>query len=450
MSDAPAAVLLREAFRKKGAKFGFWHNCYCTLSVCQLSIFKSSTSREPRRVITIRPNTRIDLLEHPKLPRFVVFAEGEKPICLGHHSIDTVRFWVNVLRDSTFQTPGLSMASFQPLRTIGRGFYGKVLLCKKLDSGEFYAIKTIHKVRLLKANKVHTVFREKEVLMRARHPFIVNLAFSFQSESKVYLGLEYVGGGELFGHLQRRRQFSLPEVRLYVAELALAINYLHHQNVIYRDLKPENVLLDNNGHVKLTDFGLVKRVSADDATTQTFCGNSEYLAPEVVRRQPYNRKIDWWALGILTYELLYGSTPFYRETKTQMFDAICNDGVPYPDAVAPEVRSFFGILLEKDATARGEFDAINRHPFFGDLDFARVLAREYRPAFVPSTDGIAGVSLDSGFGTTAMDSFATPPEHAAGCDDFAGFSYTQAAHVGSSSDETRPPAPSRFSDSDDD
>jgi serine/threonine protein kinase len=257
--------------------------------------------------------------------------------------------------------------------------------------------------------------------MKARHPFIVGFAFSFQTDAKVYLGLEYVAGGELFHHLQKVRRVPVADVRIYIAELSLALIFLHVQGVIYRDLKPENLLIDTQGHIKMTDFGLAKQLDADDETTSTFCGTSEYLAPELVARRPYGFKIDWWALGILTYELLFGQTPFYRENKARMFEAIRTEPLRFPPRADPAVVGFVSALLDKDADARADFARIRGHAFFAGLDFEKVLARQVQPSYVPNVSGVGIKNFDSEFtAERAMDSFATPTRQAH--DEFAGFS----------------------------
>ena len=157
---------------------------------------------------------------------------------------------------------------------IVKGYYGKVMLCKEKKTHKIYAVKTVHKERLIKSGKIHTIFAERNVLLKVKHPFIVQIRFAFQTNTKFYLGLEYISGGELFKHLADSHKLSLDEVRLYVAEVALALDYMHSQHIVYRDLKPENILIDLDGHLKLTDFGLVKDLSSNN-TTSTFCGTAE-------------------------------------------------------------------------------------------------------------------------------------------------------------------------------
>jgi serine/threonine protein kinase len=197
------------------------------------------------------------------------------------------------------------MDEFDSISVIGRGNYGKVMLCQSKFTRERFAIKTVRKAVLLKSQKVHTVIRERQILEQVTSPFIVRLCFAFQTPSKFYLGLEYVPGGDLFHRLTDRTNPITPaDARLYIAEIALALDYVHEAGVLYRDLKPENVLVCRDGHLKLTDFGLAKQMNAEEETA-TFCGTPEYVAPEMIRKENYSYAIDWWALGVLAFELVF-------------------------------------------------------------------------------------------------------------------------------------------------
>lgn len=419
--------ILEDQFKKKGSKFGFWHKRYCGLTADRLYVSKHESIRDPERVIEITPSTEIEMEPSARAPRFVVRPEGERPLCLAADDPDLILKWTNELRNITLATSGLSINLFEMVSVLGRGFYGKVTLCKRKGTEKYYAIKTIHKNRLLKANKVHTVFTERNVLVKARHPFIVNIQFTFQTESKVYLGLEYVPGGELFHHLQNMGSLPLSEVRLYVAELSLAINYLHVLHIIYRDLKPENVMLDLQGHIKLTDFGLSKSLQEFESLTGTFCGTSEYLAPEIIARCPYGPKIDWWAVGIFTYELLFGRTPFYNQNKSKMFKAIRFEDVRFPQNTDPTVVDFISLLLKKDPCERADFEVISKHPFFKGINFKDVLARRYKPAFIPSSANIIATNFDTEYTMeNPQDSLATPAPFDNGA--FDGFSMIAEDH----------------------
>ena len=151
---------------------------------------------------------------------------------------------------------------------------------------------------------MHHTLCERQVLLGSKHPFVVSLHYAFQSPERIYFVLDYVNGGELFYHLRKKVRFSEKETRFYAAELILALDHLHELGFIYRDIKPENILLDSQGHLKLTDFGLSKAVGEDK--TNTLCGTAQYLAPEVIMRRDYNKMVDWWGLGILIFEMAVG------------------------------------------------------------------------------------------------------------------------------------------------
>ncbi|XP_014664300.1 PREDICTED: ribosomal protein S6 kinase alpha-5-like [Priapulus caudatus] len=210
------------------------------------------------------------------------------------------------------------MQDFELLKVLGTGAYGKVFLVRKIcgsDSGCLYAMKVLKKASLVQKVKTteHTM-TERSVLEAVREsPFLVNLHYAFQTDAKLHLILDYVNGGELFTHLYHREHFEESEVRLYVAEIALALNHLHKLGIIYRDLKLENILLDTDGHIVVTDFGLSKELlPADNNRAYSFCGTIEYMAPELIKREHsgYDKAIDWWSLGVLSYELITGASPF--------------------------------------------------------------------------------------------------------------------------------------------
>jgi serine/threonine protein kinase len=318
--------------------------------------------------------------------------------------------WVLALRGLTFQSSKVSMANFKILSVLGRGYYGKVMLCQEQETKNYFAIKSVRKSRLLEANKVHTIISERNILTKLDHPFIVSLKFAFQTPSKFYFVLDYAPGGELFYHLQRRGIFPIDQVRLYAAEIALALHHLHQSGIIYRDLKPENILLDRDGHIKLTDFGLSKDLTVGASETSTFCGTTEYLAPEIIKHQPYGSAVDWWMLGILVFELLFGSTPFVHSNRVTMFKNICNKEVVFPVASDPNAADLISRLLCKNPKQRAEFPEIQSHAFFRAIPFDQVLKRSFPPTFVPD---IRNQEIPANFDQeftreAALDSFVMP------------------------------------------
>ena len=232
--------------------------------------------------------------------------------------------------DSVTHTPAHAIMrrdDFEVLAVLGRGTYGKVLQVRKRGSNALYAMKVMRKADVIARNQVRHTLTERTLLETMRHPFIVTLHYAFQSDSTLFLVMALQSGGELFFHLRREGAFSEPRVRLYAAEILLALDALHRACFVYRDLKPENVLLDGEGHVRLSDFGLAKQIEgALDAGGSTFCGTPSYMAPEVLLGTGHGIAVDWWSFGTLIYETLAGAPPFYSRNLHEMYRKIlCGD-----------------------------------------------------------------------------------------------------------------------------
>jgi len=200
----------------------------------------------------------------------------------------------------------VSVEDFEFIKVIGKGYFGKVSQVKYKEDQNIFALKTLKKNKLKEAKQIQHTKTERKILEFVNHPFIVSLKFAFQSETKLYLVMDYYNGGELFYHLRKNKRFNEEQSKFYLAQIILAIEFLHKHKVIYRDIKPENIILDNKGYIKLTDFGLAKEDVNDDVGTQTFCGTPEYLAPEIIRGDKYGKSVDIWCMGILLYEMLFG------------------------------------------------------------------------------------------------------------------------------------------------
>ena len=281
---------------------------------------------------------------------------------------------------------------FEVLSVLGKGAYGRVLQVRKLDTKVHYAMKVMRKCDVLKRNQVRHTFTEHNLLQTVRHPFIVPLHFAFQTEDCLCLILELELGGELFFHLRRMGAFAEPQVRLYAAEILLALEALHAAGYVYRDLKPENVLLDAEGHVRLSDFGLAKfDVTALDAGGTTFCGTPSYMAPEVLLGTGHGVAVDFWSLGTLIFEMLSGAPPFYSKNLHAMYRQILGADLRIGPHVGRAARSLLEGLLVRDPLqrlgAKGGAKQIQAHTFFRGLDFARVLLYGYAPPFKPTLVG---------------------------------------------------------------
>ncbi|XP_041650345.1 serine/threonine-protein kinase Sgk2b [Cheilinus undulatus] len=286
-------------------------------------------------------------------------------------------------------------SDFDYIKVIGKGSFGKVLLAKHRKHGGYYAVKVLQKQMIVKRKEQRHVMVERSVLLKGlQHPFLVGLHFSFQTSNMLYFVLDYVNGGELFYHLQREGSFSEPRAAFYAAEMLMALGYLHSLDIVYRDLKPENILLDSKGHVMLTDFGLCKEGVTVGGIMHTFCGTPEYLAPEVLQGQPYSPSVDWWGLGTVLFEMLYGMPPFYSHRKAEMFENILHAPLQLRSGVSEAACSLLEGLLERDVKKRLGCDLIELqdHPFFASIDWDDLLARKIKPPFIPNVTGPCDVS----------------------------------------------------------
>jgi len=305
------------------------------------------------------------------------------------------------LGDSFYQNKPVSpprLDSFKMIRVIGKGSFGKVFLVKEIKTGDMFALKVLRKDNIIKRNQVEHTKTERSVLGYVKHPFIVSLNMAFQSKDKLYFVLDYCAGGELFFHLGKLGKFPESRARFYAAEIILAISYVHSLDIIYRDLKPENVLLDARGHVRLTDFGLSKEgISSSSSGANSFCGTPEYLAPEILNRQGHGRAVDWWSLGALLYEMLTGLPPFYCQDREKLFEKIRKSELHYPASLSRPSKGLLRGLLTRDPNSRlgsGPNDAedIKRHEFFADINWEKLAKGDISPPWKPQISGSSDTS----------------------------------------------------------
>ena len=293
-------------------------------------------------------------------------------------------------RHETIKT--VCLEDFEVIKVLGRGTFGKVCLVKYLPTKEIFAMKTMKKDVLLDNELVQSTILEKKILETIDHPFLVKLIFCFQTEERVYFVMPFIKGGELFKHLRQVNTFSEKEVRFYSACLGLALDYLHKKQILYRDIKPENILIDEDGYLKLIDFGLAKKVKKYEKAT-SFCGTPEYLAPEIISREGHSTPADWWSYGVLIYEMLCGVPPFYSENINDMFDLILNGNLRFPKKIklCDETKDLINKLLVKNQNVRlgskGGFDEIKIHPFFNGFNFDNLINKKIKAPFIPEING---------------------------------------------------------------
>ncbi|KAI8640555.1 camp-dependent protein kinase 1 [Parasitella parasitica] len=285
--------------------------------------------------------------------------------------------------------PKLKLDDFHLLRTLGTGSFGRVHLSQSRHNGRYYAIKVLKKAEVVRLKQVEHTNSEKAILESAANPFMVNLWGTFQDDINLFMVMDFVPGGELFSILRKNQRFPDHVAKFYAAEVLLAIEYLHSKHIIYRDLKPENLLLDSQGHIKITDFGFAKHVPD---ITWTLCGTPDYLAPEVIQSKGYGMAVDWWSLGILVFEMLAGHPPFYDDDHLKLYEKILQGKIKWPAYFDPHAKDLLKRLLTPDLSRRygnlkGGADDIKNHKWFSGVDFVRVSNRQVRSPYVPTIRG---------------------------------------------------------------
>uniref|UniRef100_A0A7S4DZX4 non-specific serine/threonine protein kinase n=2 Tax=Lotharella globosa TaxID=91324 RepID=A0A7S4DZX4_9EUKA len=285
-------------------------------------------------------------------------------------------------------TDEVSAADFELLKVLGRGNFGKVMQVRRKKDQKVYAMKILKKAAIVKRDQVEYTKAERKILQSLQHPFLMTLRFAFQTSQKLYFVLDFYRGGELFFHLKNQKRFEVPLAKLYVGEVALALGHLHSLGYVYRDLKPENILLDDDGHACLTDFGLSTQVDPCNGKATTFCGTPEYLAPEIITAVGHDKAVDWWSLGILLYELTCGIPPFYSQNMHEMHHAIQFGTLKFPKWLHSETcKDLIVLLLDRDPKMRlgskRDVEDIKEHKFFSDIDWEKLFAKKYTPAFKP-------------------------------------------------------------------
>ena len=291
------------------------------------------------------------------------------------------------------QSPSISISieDFQVLKLLGKGSFGKVLLVKYLNNNNIYAMKILKKEEIIKRNQINHTKTERLLLEKLNHPFIASLQFAFQDSQKLYLVTEFLQGGELFFHIKRKKCFKESPAKFYMAQIFLAIDYLHKAGYIYRDLKPENILIDKEGNIKLTDFGLSKMIPNEEnnISSNTICGTLEYMAPEIIKGKNYDKSADWYSFGIVLYQMICGDVPF--KLKSRNIDEISYEtDIKYPEKISNEAKDIISKLLEIEPEKRLGYkssDEIKNSAFFNEVDFDLVYKKEYNPPFRPKLNG---------------------------------------------------------------
>ncbi|KAF9221452.1 kinase-like protein [Gyrodon lividus] len=288
----------------------------------------------------------------------------------------------------------VNLFHFVLLRCVGKGAFGKVRMVQHKQTRQLYALKYINKGKCVKMKAVANIIQERRLLEEIDHPFVVNLRYAFQDDENCFFVLDLMLGGDLRFHLERLG--SLPEetVRFYVAQISSALAFLHENRIMHRDLKPDNILLDESGNAHLTDFNIAVHYSERRLLTGV-AGSMAYMAPEILTKRGYTYTIDWWSLGVCAYELLFGRRPFRGKTNSDLTHSISKDSLRFPeDADRRCSRAGMQALkgfLERDPFKRlacktGDgFEEFRRHPWFQPIDWQALENKELQPPFTPDS-----------------------------------------------------------------
>ena len=286
----------------------------------------------------------------------------------------------------------VNLNDFKIIKVIGRGAFGKVFLVQYKLTKEYFAMKSMKKDILLEHNQVRCILTEKKILQNLNYQFLVGMVFCFQTEERIYFVMPFIRGGELYQHLHNCQYFSEEKTKFYAAIIGLSLEYLHTHGIVYRDIKPSNILIDEDGYLKLGDFGMAKMLK-DNEKAMSFCGTREYLPPEIITREGHNKSADWWSYGILVYEMLFGIPPFFSINNEKLFKLITQADLKFPSKIkiSKNAKDFIKKLLIKNQNLRlgsnNGFEEIKEHPFFFGFNFKALEEKKLEAPFKPILQG---------------------------------------------------------------
>ena len=266
---------------------------------------------------------------------------------------------------------------------------GRVKIAKSKRTNELVALKILIKSKIIDSKLTTHIFNELNILSNLEHPSIISLLGTTHDDKYLYLFLEFVPGGDMFTLLKAENKFSLDKAQFYAGQIVFVLDYLHSKNIVYRNLKPENILINKNGYIKITDFELSKEIKD---RTYTMCGTPGYLAPEIILNKGHGLSVDWWALGILLYEMICGVDPFFDEDPMNVYKNILEGKIQFSSDFDEKSKSLIKHLLEPDLSKRygnlkNGVNDIKNHVFFKNMYWDKLLRQEINAPFIPKLKG---------------------------------------------------------------
>uniref|UniRef100_A0A3Q0KIP7 cAMP-dependent protein kinase n=2 Tax=Schistosoma mansoni TaxID=6183 RepID=A0A3Q0KIP7_SCHMA len=292
------------------------------------------------------------------------------------------------LYHNNFMIMTAKLDDFERLRTLGQGGFGHVLLVRHIKTNKLYALKILSKLHIIKNHQINNVINEKRILASCNFTFIIQLYTTFKDTTYLYMVIEYAIGGDLFTLLRHMKKFPDNMVKFYGGQVILALEYLHYLTIVYRDLKPENLVIHSNGFIKLTDLGFAKLVPKHKRTW-TLCGTPDYMAPEILLNKGYHYPVDWWAFGILLYEMTTGYPPFLHHDQMKTFELIINGEIKFTKLFNPLLKDLIQHLIQVDLSSRygnlkNGINDIKNHHYFHDLNWLQLYHLNIKPPYQPS------------------------------------------------------------------
>ena len=311
-----------------------------------------------------------------------------------------------IASDISIDNPRIWLEDFKTIKLIGNGTTSKVYLVEKLDSKKKYAMKVMKKSKQYRKDSVD-IRGERIILEKIRHPFVVGLHYAFQQQLTLNLILELAKGGDLFNHIYKMKGLPEDHWRFYAAEIFCGLEFLHQNGIVYRNLKPEDVLLDKDGHIKLSDFGLAR---SKDEISSTFCGDPYYISPEIIKGEEQTYAVDWWSFGILIYEMIDAEAPFKGDSPKGILKSVLTKSISMPEKFSEEASDLIKRLLHPNPEERLGWDEdniqeIKDHKFFESIDWEKIYLRKFPVPFTPEVSydlevwnvdqsGQNGISID--------------------------------------------------------